>query len=245
MKENKKNNKKILILVIVLLLLILIGTSIFFISKNKEEGGKNEEKEMFVSHVDTDDVFESGFSLTDKKVVNFCDEINKCSVVANTFPTIKFNENIPEVNNALETINTKINEYYEEVVQSVDIDSCTDKNLNYSKSSTIDYDLYSNEEYVSIKLIFYIFNVCNDFKLISSEEYVYIYDKKQNVMLTQDELRARFNVTDDMVLKGIQEDYPEITSLDGFKYYLSFNEDGKLSIYYANDSMTGNVFLDN
>ena len=189
-----------------------------------------------------------GFVLKDYKKMTMCPISKGCELEDAKFKTIEFDTTIEMVSNKIAQINKETKDYYEMASASTTDDSevCAHRKDAYKYSSyiTTDYQLYENDEIISIAVNRVIQNLCTNSQETTPYD-IFIYDKKQKKELTQQELLDRLGYTDDMIkgvitdmIKSKNEIGDNFTTLenvfvgDQVTYSLFYNNKGNIMLAY-------------
>lgn len=237
----KKNDKvKVIIVFLVALLFILIGTIIIYndMFKNKEETKRTRDDVTELLLKDTQ--YDNGLLLENKRAVRICKNEENCNIKDIIFPHVSLDVEIQEIQDFLVTLNNKIDEYYS-LTDKATIDNPTCQNIRekYEKSSYIPISIssYIDDNYISIAMSSQTIDLCNNTSIVNPY-IIGTYDKKKNMMITEEQLALDFNITKELVYEKLKEEsfdentktdvylLPNISEID---YHLYINEQGKLT----------------
>ena len=116
-------------------------------------------------------------------------------------------QDIKEINKIVDKINKDTDKYYKMIKNSnlnaKECETVKDK-YNYRKRIDTDYNSYTNKDYITISVKRIITDVCTN-KVQDQQVESYIFDRKQNKMLSQKEFRNKIKLTNkqiDIIIKG-------------------------------------------
>jgi len=185
-----KKNGKILILVILILIIVLLVFVGFRFLKNDT---KSTEKLFY------------DYPKEERKTIKICKD-DTCSMPINdNYEQLVIDSKYPKLDKKVKEINKKTLKYYEEVKKStVEGEECANVKDTYyhrMRVSSIYYN-YENDKYVSIGVQRKKYDLCTG-SFENKDFDVYIYDKKDNKLLTQDEFRVKEKISTDEIKKAI------------------------------------------
>lgn len=241
-----KSKKKLIIFVVIILLVSVFGITIFVI-KNNPKKPKEPDKEVKTILSDSEDQY--GFSYVNKKRLDVCKDKDNCNVVEPLVLTLKSESKIEEVQSIVKQINQKTEEY-EKIFENSTTEEPTCQSVqNIYKHSLMPetkYEMYQNENILSMTVFRYQTNLCTrEYANIPIE--VYVYDKNNNKILTQEEIAANNNITYDYIKEQISKKILELqaentprtiedvyTENGLIKYTLYYNNMGELIASFRN-----------
>lgn len=156
---------------------------------------------VFISVAQDSDVYE----LHETDRLNLC-KSNNCQYL-NTmiFADMEYNDDIAVIKETVDKINKDTNKYYKQVINSsFDDKACkkVENKFNYSKGVFSDYNSYTNEDYITFAVKRTLINVCTD-EVTDLQVESYVYDRKTNKMLTQEEFKSKFYFMDEKIKVAI------------------------------------------
>ncbi len=218
--------KKICITAIIILTIVVIAGIIILIFENQE---KLASQKIDYNNFDVDQTLE----------VDICKNPDNCSIASTpVYSMIKMDTDNAEIKKIIDKINNETKKRYNKTLKSTfDINKCPNaaKEYNYSYLSTLDYSLYENNDYISISTIRYNRDLCLD-KTSTDKPESYIYSKSQDKVLSQNEIKKVFDISDSQIEKSIKKVINNINSLEGTKYtYDNTFQNGKQNLIFYFD----------
>lgn len=197
------------------------------------------------------------YSESDRKSIENCKSEEDCDIWnIDNYDKLVLNKNYDVLKEKIDKINNDTEKYYQMVKKSnTNSESCSKvKNMyNHSKRVVSNYTNYENKKYLSISVGRIIYDLCEN-TMEPLQEEVYIYDKKDKKILTQDEFKSKENISDKEIynaikkmVKMIKDDVPEGIKLQ--ENYddtiLLYGTEGNISVSFyvkeANAYYTGTV----
>ena len=190
---------------------------------------------------------ESPFSLENTRKIKICKKNGSCNLTDQEFSTLKSKTPIKEVQEAIKEINNKTKEYYI-MAKSTTTESTMCENVRkdykYQKYILTNYQLFEDDEIISIAVYRSISDLCIDtYETIPYD--IIIYDKKQNKTLTQEDVLNKVGYTSEMINERITTSITTNNSLNDYEipledvftngqptYSLFYNEDGNVVMAY-------------
>lgn len=231
--------------IVCVLICILISGILFFtfVLNKKTEPSDDKVKQ---NNISTEKIEETNFALSKSNEVLMCKN-NQCFVESINYYNISYNGEIKEISEIVEKINNDTLAYYDMTINSTmdDISCNSIKDFyNYSLFVNSEFYGYEDDNYVSIAVQRNIRNFCKD-EINSLQAEVYIYDKKLNKYLTQDDFKQRLNITEEEIDIVLTNNLNSYNSLMGTNYLLSntyqngihdsrffYSDEGKLFMSY-------------
>lgn len=197
----KKNNKIIIVLIILLLVLLLSGIVVYNVFHKEEDTFFQYDQKYTIENCKTDD----------------------CKMPREIkYDLLELKTEIPELDSAIETINQKTIDYYNQTKNSnLNSEVCVQvKDLyNYRFITLSFFSNYETDKYMTIAVSRQHKDMCTGEKTTDPTE-VYIYDKNRKKIITDDEFRTQEKITEEIILKSIQH----------------YNEDNGKNCIIKNDS---------
>ena len=146
--------------------------------------------------------------------LDLIDNVSTCyTEICPTISSISLNKINYETDNAelragIDKINRESEEYYQMVVESdVSNPSCEMYREELVHDTIVNeyYLIYTKGRYDSVGISRYIYNVCDNIYKYQQVE-VYIYDKKEDKVLSQEEFKNALNLSDEEIRAKINED---------------------------------------
>lgn len=228
-KKKVKINNKMLILGASLLLILIIVCIIISFNGRKTEGSK------------------FNFELSEKnalKIENCYDENNCWMKPVDYYYTLTVDGDYPALQKKVDKINKDTKIDYENAKSSVtetaeEGDSCYDvKDVFYHRFSYVrDYYSYEKKDLVSVAVQRKEYSLCDDEVAVNQVE-AYIYDKKEDKIISQDEFKKREKITDKEIRTAI-EALVNFSKEQGIDATLYDNYDNVV-LFYGND---GEIFV--
>ena len=234
----KSKARLIGIIIISILLLVLITVIIYNVAylptiEDKQQTNENNNgNSITVKHL----------SINDKSLkLEICKEGIECGFGARNYYTISTDIPSRTFTNVVNEINTKINDSYTTSLNSTDMSSneCSAVSNLYQRSIMTESisTLYGSDELLGITLINGTSNLClstND-----QEIDVYYYDITNDKLLTEDEMKTTYSITNEQILLAITNDINQRNIDENLNYttnildyHIYIASDGVLSVYY-------------
>lgn len=166
---------------------------------------------------------EKEFIVTEDKTIEICSDESCELKQTRTYPIIKIDLKIDEVQEKIDKINEQTINYYEEAENNKCIDYYTD------------YDLYNDKSYVSIMLRRTKTNLCTN-EITHLEPVVYLYDKTERTFFSAKDLFHKKDITNEQVQKAIQKNIDLNNKFSNTNFAIENTyQDGKqnLKAYYT------------
>lgn len=232
------NKRKKVIIILIILIIITIGFLIFLLTQNQSSSShtitaikQNKKEEIF--KIET-------------KEFNHCKnpDDERCKYVNNTLRYITSNKSYSLLDKAIKETNKIVEEKYNEVINSnLDSTECDEvKDIyNYRKIYIMGEFLYETNNIIGIAYEITGIDICTE-KRTSPLFNSYIYDVKQNKMLSKDEILKLYNIEKDFITKAISDNisyWNKVNSTNytikdlnnNYKLYLS--REGNLEVFYT------------
>lgn len=223
--------KKILIIILTILISVTLCFLGFLVIKNLKKPTNNPKEEVFK---------------VSPQEFNHCknEKDERCKYVGNTLRYISTDKSYPLLNNAIEETNSIVEEKFMETIHSnleaQECDAVRDI-YNYRKIYMMAEFLYETKDLVGIAYEITGIDICTE-KRTSPLFNSYIYDVKQNKMLSNDEILKLYNIKKDFITKAISDNisyWNKINSTNytikdlnnNYKLYLS--REGNLEVFYT------------
>ena len=176
------------------------------------------------------------FELINKKYIKNCLTDN-CNVPDDLYAHLSYNLDNEVINKSLSTMNGNTDYYYEYITGS-NFNSCNPIDYAYERSISNEFYNYINDDYITFSVNRVETNFCTNKKIFLPIE-VYIYDREDEKILTQDEFIKELGYTDE-ALNKIVTDYLNNNDKDLVRdsYYgkaLYYKSDGKLYLSFSCD----------
>lgn len=234
-KKVKKTGIVIISMLIIILLAVIIYNGVYL--------PLIEDKQSTIKHL----------TLEYKTLDNCYDQLN-CAVPYSDYATI--GTDIPTTNlmNVLNSLNTKMDEVYNKSLNSTDMTTpeCIEYSSLYKRSVMGENNLtiYDSDNLLGLTLLSRETNLCTS---VSNEDLdVYVYDVKNDKVLTNDEIKEKYDITDAMISSTIEANVDAINEINELNFSTDINEynlyignDGTIGVYYKQpeDSLYYNVLL--
>lgn len=184
------------------------------------------------------------YSYGETQTLDFCISSENCSVLPMEYSPLVYNTSIIDIQNMVNEVNADMKKYYEEAVASTLNDaSCTAVHDVYKHSLRPHFDItiFESKKLTNITASYLISNLCLD-----SVEYLplksFAYDKEEKKVLSQEEFKKKYNVSNQEIELAIQENINLINSRSQTNYSFSdtssrnyvvyFDQDGNLAVSY-------------
>lgn len=179
---------------------------------------------------------EPTFELIDKKYIENCLNTG-CNVSNDLYAHLSYSGEVNAIDDALKTMNGNTDYYYDYVITS-SFDGCEvgKDTYTYRKSINNDYYYYINDDYITFAVDRVEKDFCTTLTTVVPTE-VYIYDKEEEKILSQDEFQSKLGYSSEELDKlitnylkennmtGIEESY--------FAKALYYKNDGKLYLSFS------------
>lgn len=232
------NKRKTLIITLIILIIITISFIIFLLTQNKVF---SQNTTTTIHQNKKEEIFK-----IEPKEFNHCKnpDDERCKYVNNSLRYITSNKSYPLLDKAIKETNKIVEEKYNEVINStLDSTECDKvKDIyNYRKIYMMGEFLYETNNIIGIAYEITGIDICTE-KRTSPLFNSYIYDVKQNKMLSNDEILKLYNIEEDFITKAIsdnisywnKENSTNYTIKDlnnNYKLYLS--REGNLEVFYT------------
>ena len=229
----KKKKILPLIFIAVAIIIIIIGIVFLLLPINKKE---------------TKETSKSSTELGDRKEVEICKTEDCKSTQIVEYAYIEVNSPNKQVKDMVEKLNKKTNQYYEKTKNSnMDDASCSNvKDMYYhSYKAEVNPFSYVSADYISVAIQANEYYLCTE-EIISNPVEAYIYDVKENKILTQEEFLKKKNITEEKITSCIEENVKVLNNIQKTSYTLNdvydpskknilfYDFDGNLLISYYN-----------
>lgn len=191
---------------------------------------------------------------TEIKTLEICAAGIDCGYIASEYTTITTTINSSTLENIITELNNKTTESYNKSLNATDmtLPECSSVSSIYSRNLMTQSNLilYDSDDILAFTLITKETNLCT---LLNNEEIiVYFYDIKTDKILTEQELKERYNITDNEIAtavinnieqKNIAESKLYTTNIT--EYHIYVERDGTIGVYYRQpeDNLFYNVLL--
>lgn len=234
----------IIILVISIIILVLLGIIVYnVVYLPSVEGDKQHNNN--VEHL-----------VIDYKPLEICREDVDCGYGMREYDSVESDISTEALDEILNSINTKINDYYNRSLNSTDMSSpeCSLVSDIYMRSIMTQSRLitYDSDDLLAFSLVSGESNLCLNTN--NEEVDVYYYDVKSETALTEDDIKEKYSITDDEIMSAIEENINQMntdansnyTVDDVIDYKLYIDNSGSIGIYYkiAQDTIYYSVILD-
>lgn len=235
----KSKARLIGIIIISILLLVLISVIIYnvvylpSVEEDKQQTNEdNNSNSITVKHL----------SINDEPLnLEICKEDVECGLGTRNYYTISTDITSRTFTNIVNEINTKINDSYTTSLNSTDMSSneCSAVSNLYQRSIMTESisTLYGSDELLGITLISGTSNLC--LSTNNQEINVYYYDITNDKLLTEDEIKTTYSITNEQILLAITNDINQRNIDENLNYttnildyHIYIASDGLLSIYY-------------
>lgn len=188
------------------------------------------------------------------KNLKICKEGIVCNYDISSYTTITTSLKSTVLANIIKDINNKVNELYNISKHSTDmtLKECSNVSSLYKRSimTTSNLTIYDSSDIISLTLISKETNLCT---LVSNQDIAaYLYDVKNDNILTEDDIKKTYNITDEEILTAIKNNIEQM-NIDESKTYttnitdynLYIETDGTIGVYYKQpeDNIYYNVLL--
>lgn len=230
-------NKKNIVLLIIMVVLAIIAAVLLIIHNNliKDNVVSKEQK---------------NFDVDESLVIDICKNKDNCPIALKpVYSMINMKTDNKEIKKVLDNINKETKNRYNQTLDSKFDDSkCPNEKevYNYSYLSTLDYSLYENDEYISIRINRYNRDLCLDTNAMDKPE-AYIYSKKDNKFVTGDDLKKTFEISDMKVEVSIKNTIDRLNNSmeKNYTYENTFNDGQQDLIYYFAPNGNLNIYFHN
>lgn len=221
-----KKTKKIIVLSITVVIIILIAIIIYNVVFIPTSTKKTEPKEMNVS--------------IDIKNLKMCQEGVECGIADIEYRKIELSNAPKKLQKIIDQINNEINESYEKSAQSTVTGAECQSVASLYQHSILSQSVvttYEGKEVISIAVMNTEGNLCTNVSTEKELE-VYYYDVQKDKLLSEEELKEKYSITDADIKTAIQESITTLNGLEGTNYSTDNIEEYK--IYIQND---GEIFI--
>lgn len=203
----------------------------------------------------TENEKEQRYSFGETKESDLCISPDNCPIIQNEYSTLDFKTDIKKVDDIVKKINKETEDYYQKSIKSDMSDpSCSSKKDIFKHSFSVhsDFYIFENDNFISIAVERILLNLCTDTSEQTQLE-TYFYDKKSKKILTQEEIKQKFDIYEERITTTIKNNIAKLnedsdsklsyeeTYKDGKQdYILFFDRDGNLCISYLQN--TENVY---
>lgn len=244
--------KNIKFIILLLFGCVLIGSGIYLKLIDPEP---NKDHPVLVKATD-ENIFNMNTTLVDYQEVKYCDG---CTFETTNFQKYQRNDNMDQnITNFFTTVNTRVEELY---LESVNTTGCELSGMNYYHELKPEFIIYAyeNNNILSFAMFVNKTNNCNDTDETYSEnlEQYFIYDKKQQKEITNDENimeileidQSKLNklvkteINNNNKAKVLKEDYDYYKQHNMIQYYPYYSNDGKLYVSIKIDEENTSYYL--
>ena len=218
-------------LIILLLSVLMVTYGLIYIYQNKTSS--NEKKVT------------QGFQLIGTKTVKICQK--KCELESMKFSELALDTSIPVILEKINQINSDTKNYYELATSDINkIEECSAVRDKYKHQFYIltNYQLYQNDEIISIAVNRTKRNVCNStYETIPYS--IIVYDKENKIELTQQDILNKAGYTEETVNQAIINYIENNNKFSDYKinlddifidgkanYSLFYNENGEIVLAF-------------
>lgn len=250
----KKEQKLIIGIVLFLIGIATIGTGLYLTTQQSVKEKSVTKKQNKLS---TDDF--GIFSLTNKKQLEVCKTKENCDKLDAIFSHISYEGENATIKQLITNINQQTENYYNQMkVSTFQKNNCTteEEKYNYSILPTAQYNLFENENYISIAITREIRNLCTqEIEVVPLESY--FYDKKAGQLIDPSARAQLLNISDEKVYAAIEKTYQEREKLEGVKrsiedlkvngkieYILYYSTEGTLLAAYLEKDELGSRYME-
>lgn len=154
------------------------------------------------------------------------------------------------------SLNSSEVEFKDSIVYTSEVDLSDDADLTFANDEGIygfsyrEYTVISYDDYVSLILQDYTYNIIDLNEPVKIE--CYIFDKKENILLNEDDILNMFETNMDDILESLEEvlnanSYADSSisvddTLDNLDYVIYINKVGSLELIYLVNSTKGNYY---
>lgn len=177
----------------------------------------------------------------EEKSITICKEGIDCGIGTINYRTISTDINSNKLKNKIDELNAKVNDLYLKSYNSLNMfgDECNAVINLYQRSimteSFLEY--YESNKLLSFTLVNSETNLCTNVH-DSNLDIVY-YDIKKDKFLKESEIKTKYDINDEEVLKLIEKNINESNlndftnySMNILDYHIYISNDGELSVYY-------------
>ncbi len=222
--------KKVSLIIFVFAVILIITGSVFTVFNTVES--KKEETEENTNRL-------QAFNIEELKIT-MCQNEENCPILPQkiyNFLSIDYeNNNLQKV---VDTINKKTKEEYEKALASDMSDaSCASLKSTFKHSLLFnnDINLHEDEEFFGISVHRYESNLCTE-ETIESDPEIYIFSRAKNDFISQEELKARFSITDEQIEEKIKENIEKEKKDRGLNYtFENVDKNKGISLYFSTES---------
>ena len=175
------------------------------------------------------------------KGLKICKKGIDCNYDTSYYTTISTSLKSTVLTNIIKEINNKVNELYNISNYSTDmtIKECSNVSNLYERSimTTSNLIIYDSSDIISMTLISNETNLCT---LVSNQEInVYLYDVKNDNILTGDDIKKTYDITGEEILTAIKNNIEQININESKNYITNITDyniyietDGTIGVYY-------------
>ena len=169
------------------------------------------------------------YIIQDIKKVEICSKLEGCHAMPEAYYlAISYDTNDENINDIIAKINNTTNNYYQKTLQSkIQKDEMCNGVIdiyNYGYYAYVEIIRYINERYIILGTKTTEYNSCK-LETISNQSDITIYDKNSKKIITQDEYRQYYGITDEIILKSIQKyESDNNVTIDSNNIVVYFNE---------------------
>lgn len=153
-------------------------------------------------------VEETKYTIEDLNVISICDTENCPTMPVVLLHDINYKTDNVELREGIDKINAQTHDYYEMINASDTSNPSCEQYQGIIKHDTLvgeHFYIYTKGRYDSIGISRYLYNICDDIYEYQQVE-VYVYDKKEDEVLTQEEFKNALNLTNTEIEAKINED---------------------------------------
>lgn len=226
--KSKDNKKKIVFAIAISILIVIAIVVALLFNLNKKS---------------TDTSF-FDYPETERKSIENCKSEENCDIWnIDYYDKLVLEKKYDVLEEKIDKINKDTEEYYNMVKKS-DVNSSKCSNVkdmyNYSKRVVSNYANYENKKYLSVSVGRILYDLCEG-TMEPKQIEVYIYDKNDKKIISQDEFKTKEKISDDDIyaaikktIKIIKNDIPEGIKLED-KYddtVLFLDNEGNISVSF-------------
>ena len=225
----QRQTKKIIIVLLIVLTILIIVTVVSLILLNNKEDKK------------------INYELEPLKEFSVCKNNSSCHAPGGNYSYnyMSLDTDIKEVQASIDKINKETKKLYNKSKKSnMDAKECKEASNTYKHSfhSNTQYYQYENDNYISIGAKRVTYNLCtNESNQLRPE--IYIYDKKQEKIISQEEFKKQLNMTEENISSLINFNLMNLNKIPNNNYTLEDTyKDGKQDtlLYY---DVTGDLYI--
>lgn len=183
------------------------------------------------------------YELKNVEDIKICDDQFNCPVRSTTyFADMSYPSNVKEIDDAINTINNDTKKYHEKTIESKVEGTACKENINYTYFVNSTYYQYTNDDFVTLGVVRNGYYAC-DGKNDPIATMSYIYDIKEGKMLTQEEFKAKVNLTDAKIKEAIDSTINTMNKYDKTKYKIRDSYKDVTLIYDFNGNLYASYLL--